>query len=111
VKKSVKNAVSFIGAFEQAIVQYARRDNVDGVVCGHIHTPVIRMIEDTAYYNSGDWVESMSALTEDFCGKIELITNFVADIAGHPPEAIEEGELPGLPTTNRAIGPAAHSLN
>ena len=76
VKKSVKNAVSFIGAFEQAIVQYAQRDQVDGVVCGHIHSPVIRDIGGIAYYNSGDWVESLSALTEDFSGRIELITNF-----------------------------------
>lgn len=74
VKKSVKNAVSFIGAFEKAIVQYAKRDHVDGVVCGHIHSPVIRDIEGTAYYNSGDWVESLSALTEDFDGKIELVS-------------------------------------
>lgn len=79
VKKSVKNAVSFIGAFEQAIVQYARRDEVQGVVCGHIHSPVIRMIENTTYYNSGDWVESLSALTEDFEGRIELITNYAAN--------------------------------
>ena len=79
VKKNVKNAVSFIGAFEQAIVQYARRDAVEGVICGHIHTPIIRTIENTAYYNSGDWVESQSALTEDFEGRIELITNYGAN--------------------------------
>lgn len=76
VKKSVKNAVSFIGAFEKAIVQYSKDDQVDGVVCGHIHSPVIRPIEGVTYYNSGDWVESSSALMEDFDGKIELITNF-----------------------------------
>ena len=76
VKMNVKNAVSFIGEFEKAIVHYAQRDAVDGVVCGHIHSPVIRMIDRTAYYNSGDWVESLSALVEDFDGKIELITHF-----------------------------------
>ena len=75
MKKGVKNAVSFIGEFEKAIVHYAQRDHVDGVVCGHIHTPVIRMIGDTAYYNSGDWVESLSALVENFDGKIELLTH------------------------------------
>ena len=48
------------------------------MVCGHIHSPVIRMIEGTAYYNSGDWVESLSALVEDFDGKIELLTHRVA---------------------------------
>ena len=78
VKKRVKDAVSFIGEFEKAIVQYARQDQVDGVVCGHIHSPVIRMIEGTAYYNSGDWVESLSALVEDFDGKIELLTHRAA---------------------------------
>lgn len=92
VKKSVKNAVSFIGAFEQAIVQYARRDAVEGVVCGHIHTPVIRTIENTAYYNSGDWVESLSALTEDFEGRIELITNYAPDSNGTEPARLHESQ-------------------
>src|SRR3954469_23932451 len=41
VKKSVKEAVNFIGAFEDGIVRFAREANCDGVVCGHIHTPVI----------------------------------------------------------------------
>ena len=92
VKKSVKNAVSFIGAFEKAIVQYAQRDHVDGVVCGHIHTPAIRTIETTTYYNSGDWVESLSALVEDFDGHIELITNFAVDATGQPTTASVERE-------------------
>ena len=89
VKRSVKNAVSFIGEFEKAIVHYARRDHVDGVVCGHIHSPVIRMIGDTAYYNSGDWVESLSALVEDFDGKIELLTHRTSGPAS--PEFADKG--------------------
>jgi UDP-2,3-diacylglucosamine pyrophosphatase LpxH len=89
VKKSVKNAVSFIGKFEEAIVHYAQTDKVDGVVCGHIHSPIIREIKGTMYYNSGDWVESCSALTEDFNGGIELITGFVVE-----PENLEP-EVPG----------------
>jgi UDP-2,3-diacylglucosamine pyrophosphatase LpxH len=84
VKKSVKNAVNFIGEFEKAIVHYARRDHVEGVVCGHIHTPVIRDIDGAAYYNSGDWVESLSALVEDFDGRIELMTGYAANIALAP---------------------------
>ncbi len=86
VKKSVKNAVSFIGAFEEAIVKYSVDDQVDGVVCGHIHSPVIRTIGDVTYYNSGDWVESMSALVEDHEGKIELITNFQSTLELVPRE-------------------------
>ena len=80
VKKSVKEAVSFIGAFEQGIVRFAQADRVEGVVCGHIHSAAIRRIDTIAYYNCGDWVESTSALVEDFDGKIELITNFESTI-------------------------------
>jgi UDP-2,3-diacylglucosamine pyrophosphatase LpxH len=104
VKKSVKNAVSFIGEFEKAIVHYAQTDKVDGVVCGHIHSPVIRTIESTTYYNSGDWVESLSALVEDSNGHIELVTNFAVDATGRPPTALpehteeeEEADLPATP--------------
>lgn len=111
VKKSVKNAVSFIGAFEQAIVQYARRDQVEGVVCGHIHTPVIREIEGIGYYNSGDWVESLSALTEDFSGKIELITNYAADTLGRPPLQLDDEDTPSAPPVNRLAPPVVPSLN
>jgi UDP-2,3-diacylglucosamine pyrophosphatase LpxH len=83
-KRSVKNAVSFIGKFEEEIVRYASRYSVDGVICGHIHSPAIRTIGSVAYYNSGDWVESCSALFEDFNGQIELVTN----LHGTPTEFI-----------------------
>jgi UDP-2,3-diacylglucosamine pyrophosphatase LpxH len=78
VKQRVKDAVSFIGAYEDAIVRYAERFNVQGVLCGHIHSPVIRQIGDTTYYNCGDWVENCSALVERDDGQIELLTNYHA---------------------------------
>jgi UDP-2,3-diacylglucosamine pyrophosphatase LpxH len=99
VKKSVKEAVSYVGAFEKGIVQFARTDAVDGVVCGHIHTPIVRTIENVAYFNSGDWVESTSALLEDFDGRIELVTHFEATIekaAPLPAEELEETPKPAL---------------
>ena len=46
---------------------------VSGVICGHIHWPVIRKIGEIEYYNTGDWVESSSALVEDFDGKMHLL--------------------------------------
>lgn len=73
VKKSVKNAVSFIGKFEEAIVRYSKDYNVEGVVCGHIHSPSIRTIGSVEYYNCGDWVESCTALVEHQDGRIELL--------------------------------------
>lgn len=73
VKAEVKNVVSFIGQFEESVVRYARDWNVHAVLCGHIHTPAIRTIEETGYYNSGDWVESCSALVEHADGQLELL--------------------------------------
>ena len=44
-----------------------------GVVCGHIHAPVIRQFEHYLYLNTGDWVDSCSALVEKFDGTLELM--------------------------------------
>lgn len=72
-KKRVKDAVSFIGAFEQAIVRYAERHEVDAVLCGHIHSASVRKFGAVTYYNCGDWVESCTALVENEDGTIELL--------------------------------------
>ena len=72
-KSRVKNAVSFISRFEEAVVRYAEMYDADGIVCGHIHTPVTKRIRDVAYYNCGDWVESSTALVELHNGRIELV--------------------------------------
>lgn len=73
-KKRVKDAVSFIGKFEEEVAHYARTFDVDAVLCGHIHSPAIRQIGTVSYCNCGDWVESCSALVEDFSGKIDIVT-------------------------------------
>jgi UDP-2,3-diacylglucosamine pyrophosphatase LpxH len=72
-KKCVKDAVSFIGRFEEEVVRYAADHQVDAVLCGHIHSAAVRQIGGTVYYNCGDWVESCTALIEHFGGNIELI--------------------------------------
>ncbi len=68
VKRKVKASVSYISDFEKHIAEIARHKGCDGVICGHIHHPEIRMIEGVEYLNAGDWIESLSALTEDFDG-------------------------------------------
>ena len=73
LKHRVKNAVSFITAFEEALTTGARRRGYDGVVCGHIHRPEIREIDGTLYCNDGDWVESLSALVETHEGELKLV--------------------------------------
>ena len=72
-KKCVKDAVSFIGKFEEAIVHYAEQFNVDAVLCGHIHSASVRQIGRITYYNCGDWVESCTALVERYDGTIEIV--------------------------------------
>jgi len=73
-KKRVKDAVSFIGEFEKAIVRYAEKFRVDAVLCGHIHNAAIHQLSRATYYNCGDWVESCTALIEQRDGTIELVT-------------------------------------
>jgi UDP-2,3-diacylglucosamine pyrophosphatase LpxH len=75
-KQRVKDAVSFIGKFEAAVAHYAERYDVDAVLCGHIHSAAIREFGNVTYYNSGDWVESCTALVEETDGQINLV-NFL----------------------------------
>lgn len=72
-KLKVKNAVNFIGAFEQALSGEARRQGADGVVCGHIHHAAMRDIGGVAYINTGDWVESCTAVAEHHDGRLEIL--------------------------------------
>ena len=72
-KLKVKNAVNFIGAFETALAEAARRHQANGVVCGHIHHAVIRDIDGITYINTGDFVESCTAVAEHEDGRLEVL--------------------------------------
>jgi UDP-2,3-diacylglucosamine pyrophosphatase LpxH len=72
-KLKVKNAVNFIGDFEVLLAGEARKRGVDGVICGHIHHATIRDIDGVTYVNTGDFVESCTAIAEHFDGRLELI--------------------------------------
>lgn len=73
LKQRVKQAVSFIGAFENALADEARRHSADGVICGHIHHACDRTIDGVRYLNCGDWVESCTAVAETPAGVMTLI--------------------------------------
>ena len=72
-KQRVKTAVNVISSFEEAVARECRRRGLDGVICGHIHHAEIRELHGVTYHNCGDWVESCTALAEDFNGKISVI--------------------------------------
>jgi UDP-2,3-diacylglucosamine pyrophosphatase LpxH len=73
IKQRVKEAVNYVSDFEEKLVALAKANHCDGIICGHIHKPDIRKIDDILYMNSGDWVESLTALVEDRKGNWELL--------------------------------------
>jgi UDP-2,3-diacylglucosamine pyrophosphatase LpxH len=101
IKARVKQAVSFVGKFEDQVTALARERGFAGVICGHIHTPADKMVDGIHYLNSGDWVESMTGIIEHEDGRLELFNykdfaaqfprqtqlSIVEDIEGHIPEA------------------------
>ena len=72
-KLKVKNAVNFIGAFEEALATEAKRQRADGVICGHIHYATMHHRFGLHYINCGDWVESCTAVAEREDGTFEII--------------------------------------
>lgn len=73
LKQRAKKAVQFIADFENAVAREARSADVDGIVCGHIHHAELRTIDGVLYANTGDWVESCTALVEHMNGTLEII--------------------------------------
>ncbi|MES2659420.1 MAG: glycosyltransferase [Verrucomicrobiota bacterium] len=73
VKAKVKSAVRFVGRYEELLQDLARHKKCDGIICGHIHTPEDKRVGDIHYLNSGDWVESLTAIIEHNDGRMELV--------------------------------------
>jgi UDP-2,3-diacylglucosamine pyrophosphatase LpxH len=69
----VKRAVNFVGNFEKLLAAEARKAGAEGVICGHIHHASMRMVDDIQYVNTGDWIESGTAVVEHFDGRLEII--------------------------------------
>ena len=80
VKQKVKSAVNYISEFEHTLAEFAKARKYDGIICGHIHHPDNTVYDGIRYLNSGDWVETLSALTEDENGKWDIVYyNDIAD--------------------------------
>lgn len=73
VKSKVKQAIKYIDDYEEQLSAMAKYRECDGIICGHIHQPAIKEIDGITYLNSGDWVESLTALIEDFNGEWSLV--------------------------------------
>ena len=94
LKFKAKSAVKYVTEYEETIVQMARKHEVHGVICGHIHRAETKTISGVEYLNCGDWVESCTALVEDFAGNIQLIHFHENDVlrAGRGPGAHDPGD-------------------
>jgi UDP-2,3-diacylglucosamine pyrophosphatase LpxH len=72
-KQKVKNAVKIIGDFEKALVSEAKRAGAEGVICGHIHHAAMHHQFGIEYVNTGDWMESCTAVIEHHDGRLEIV--------------------------------------
>lgn len=74
LKKSGQWALQLINNFEYTVTKQASRHQVDGLICGHTHIPMLKNLNGTLYANCGSWVgKTHTALTEDETGKLSLI--------------------------------------
>lgn len=73
IKKNVKSAVQFVSDFEDSLMLHAKSLDCQGVICGHIHTPIVVEKHGITYYNTGDWIENSTALLEFADGRYEII--------------------------------------
>ncbi|KPM82709.1 UDP-2,3-diacylglucosamine diphosphatase [Pseudoalteromonas lipolytica] len=73
IKARVHKAREAIDAFEKAAIHEAKKQAVDGIICGHIHHPAVKVVDGILYCNDGDWIENCTALVENSSGRIELL--------------------------------------
>ncbi len=94
VKARVKSAVSFVDRYEMQLQELARQRKCDGIICGHIHTPEDKQVGEIRYLNSGDWVESLTAIVEHEDGRFELVEyeRFMAELDGEVRAGLDGAE-------------------
>lgn len=92
IKSKVKSAVSYVNDYEEQLSAMARIKKCDGIICGHIHQPALKIINGIMYMNSGDWVESLTALVETIEGEWKIVNFEEKLIEDAQPEEDENEE-------------------
>lgn len=97
IKAKTKKIVNYISRFEANVESFTLKENCAGFICGHIHTPDDKQIGSIHYLNSGDWVESNTALVEHLDGRWEVLdyNDFLLEIA--QAEALRGSEVDLIP--------------
>ncbi len=74
LKTFAKSTVNKASSFQKNVKKDCLKKPYDGLLCGHIHAPEIKRFPEYLYLNTGDWIESCTAITESFDGTLELAT-------------------------------------
>ncbi|WP_286271329.1 UDP-2,3-diacylglucosamine diphosphatase [Thalassotalea hakodatensis] len=72
LKVRIKKAKKAIETFEDAAIDLAKKQQLDGVICGHIHHANIKEKDGILYCNDGDWIESCTFIAEDYHGTLAV---------------------------------------
>jgi UDP-2,3-diacylglucosamine pyrophosphatase LpxH len=104
LKHSTQRARQFIEDFEETAADQASEKGFDGIICGHIHHPRLRTIDETHYVNTGDWVESCTALVEHLDGRLEVL-RWIPDGQG-----LQEATVTEAPFNHNGQPPPAEVL-
>ncbi|TDQ48299.1 UDP-2,3-diacylglucosamine diphosphatase [Permianibacter aggregans] len=73
IKERTPAARRYIEQFSSVVINATREKACDGVICGHIHYPQSLHDQGVHYLNTGDWVESRSAIVESHDGRLHLL--------------------------------------
>jgi UDP-2,3-diacylglucosamine pyrophosphatase LpxH len=96
--KRFSNFGKYISQFEKFMADFAKRKGYNGVICAHNHYPTIKKVDNMDYMNSGDWVDSLSALVEDENGLWRLSYHAASRSIN---KKAEKSTSLAKPTTNR----------
>jgi len=100
-KRLVKRLVRFLSRFEGSLIEHAKRNGCDGVVCGHLHTPKIFERDGMVYCNTGDWVEHCTALLEAGDGTLSLVQFYGTTELSNSPRRVAKQSRTAAPTVLR----------
>jgi len=73
LKSRLKQQTDIGERYERQLENLARSQSCRGIICGHIHTPTDKDLNGIHYLNSGDWVESLTAIVEHRPGDFEVV--------------------------------------
>lgn len=72
IKRTSKRMLGAFGRFQRKLIQTAAQRGMDGIVCGHVHWPIMVSAGKILYVNTGDWLENASAFVEHCDGSLAL---------------------------------------